>query len=560
MAKIRVLPEKMVNLIAAGEVVERPASVVKELLENSIDAGATQIIIEIKGDGREMIKVSDNGEGMSEEDALLAFKRHATSKIEDADDLEQIATLGFRGEALPSIADVSHVEMVTRAEGQEVATKVVVIGGRIDSVEKASRAVGTTVKVSNLFFNTPARARFLKSKATEIRHSTQIVATHAMSHYWIGMKLIRDKNVILSLPPCESIEERVNEIFGKGFAESSIAFDLADETIHVYGFLSKPDNARSSSGLLSIFVNSRPVECRSILRAICSAYGSSLQPNRYPTGVVMIDIDPHEVDVNVHPTKRQIRFRREAEVSSFIERAIKSALTSTKVIPPLIKPSQQPTQPPSPSRPLLASQPLLVMESKQTYHQGTPEITPIAQIRDSYILAQSASDFYLIDQHAAHERILYEQAQRNLEGQSPTVQKLLFPFQIEVTPQEDEVIKEFWAQIAGIGFEVREFGKRTYLVEAVPAVLKEGQQKTLLTDMIDEVIETRSRSSDTNHMLAAAFACKAAIKAGSKLSDQEIQMLIEQLFRSRMPFFCPHGRPTMIKLSWLEIERRFLRR
>lgn len=548
----------MVNLIAAGEVVERPASVVKELLENSIDAGATQISIEIKGDGREMIRVSDNGEGMSEEDVILAFKRHATSKITGLEDLERITTLGFRGEALPSIADVSHVEMISRSADDELATRIVVIGGKIDSIEKTSRSVGTTVKVSNLFFNTPARARFLKSRPTETRHSTHIVTTHAISHYWIGIKLTRDKSVILSLPPCESIEDRVNEIFGKGFAESSIAFDLADETIHVYGFLSTPEQARASSGLLSIFVNSRPVECRPILKAVCSAYGTALQPNRYPTGIVMIDIDPLEVDVNVHPTKRQIRFRREDEVSTFIERAIKSALTSTKVIPPLIKPASQTTKPPAPS--LLAKQPLLVMETRQAYQPKLVEISAIAQIRDSYILAQSTSDFYLIDQHAAHERILYEQAQKNIEGQAPTVQKLLFPFQVEVTPQEEEVLKEFKTEIARIGFEIREFGKRTYLVEAVPAVLKESQQRSLLTDMIDEVIETRSRSSDTKHMLAAAFACKAAVKSGSRLSNQEIQSLLEDLFGCRMPFFCPHGRPTMIKLSWQEIERRFLRR
>lgn len=560
MAKIRVLPDKMVNLIAAGEVVERPASVVKELVENSIDAGATQISIEIKGDGREMIKVSDNGEGMCEEDVKLAFERHATSKIIAPNDLDQITTLGFRGEALPSIANVAHVEMISRCAGEELATKAVVIGGKIDSVEKTSRSVGTTVKVSNLFFNTPARARFLKSKATEIRHSTQIVATHAMSHYWIGIRLLRDRNVISSLPPCESIEERVNEIFGKGFAESSIAFDLADETVHIYGFLSRPDNARRSSGLLSIFVNSRPVECRAIVRAVCSAYGSSLQANRYPTGIVMIDLDPTEIDVNVHPTKRQIRFRREPEVSSFVERAIKSALTSTKIVPPLIKPASHPTKLQFPSQPLLASEPLLVREARQAYQHKAIEVSPIAQIRDSYILAQSINDFYLIDQHAAHERILYEQAYKNLEGQSATVQKLLFPFQVEVTPQEEEVIKEFGTEIAKIGFEVREFGKRTYLVEAVPAVLKENQQKTLLADMIDEIIETRSKSPDTAHMLAAAFACKSAVKAGTRLGEQEIQMLLEQLFCCKMPFFCPHGRPTMIKLSWQEIERRFLRK
>lgn len=565
MPKIRILPNNIVNLIAAGEVVDRPSSVVKELIENSIDAGANQIAIEIKGDGRELIRVTDNGIGMTEEDALLAFERHATSKIASADDLDCIKTMGFRGEALPSIASVSEVEMITRSAEDEVATRLVVIGGKVTTVEKTSRTVGTTVRVKNLFFNAPARAKFLKSRATEMRHVTRVVATHALSHYWIGMRLMRDRRIILSLPPVETIEERIGGILGGGFTENAIVLNVADEQIRVYGFLSRPEDARSSSGFLSIFVNARPVESRPILRSICAAYGTMLPANRYPTGVVMIDIDPREIDANVHPTKRQIRFRREKEVGDFIHRAVASALASRKMIPPLVRPARpqpgkpKPTEPP----PLLGKKPILVAETRKTYSPDSSrvgQVQPIAQIKDAYILAQSEADFYLIDQHAAHERVLYEQAYRSLETGQPDAQKLLFPHQIEVTPEEEEVIDEHLERITRMGFELRKFGKRTYVVEAVPAHLKESQHRTILRDMIDEAIEIRSRTSDVNHMLAAAFACKAALKAGDRMSDQEIRALLDQLFSSRMPFSCPHGRPTMIRLSWEEIERRFMRR
>ncbi len=565
MAKIKVLPEKIINLIAAGEVVERPSSVVKELIENSIDAGADQITVEIKGDGRELIKVTDNGTGMTQEDALLAFERHATSKISSSDDLNHIATLGFRGEALPSIASVAEVEMITQTSDEDMATRIVVIGGKVTSVEKTSRPVGTTVKVKNLFFNAPARARFLKSKATEMRHVTRVVATHALSHYWIGMRLIRDRRIILSLPAVETIEDRIGGVLGRGFTEGALVLNVADENIRVYGFLSRPEKARSSSGFLSIFVNSRPVESRPVLRAICKAYGTMLPANRYPTGVVMIDIDPREIDVNVHPAKRQIRFRREREVADFLRRAVASALTSRKMIPPLVSPDKRsksrtkPSEPP----PLLGKKPILIAESSKTYKAEAPRtsfVQPIAQIKDSYILAQSEADFYLIDQHAAHERVLYEEAYENLKGAEPSAQKLLFPHQIEVTPEEEEVIDEHLKLISRMGFDLRKFGKRTYVVEAVPAHLKESQHKTILRDMIDEVIEIRSRTSDVNHMLAAAYACKAAVKAGDHMNDEEIRALLDRLFSSRMPFSCPHGRPTMIRLSWEEIERRFMRR
>ena len=565
MPKIRILPNNIVNLIAAGEVVDRPSSVVKELIENSIDAGANQIAIEIKGDGRELIRVTDNGIGMTEEDALLAFERHATSKIASADDLDCIKTMGFRGEALPSIASVSEVEMITRSAEDEVATRLVVIGGKVTTVEKTSRTVGTTVRVKNLFFNAPARAKFLKSRATEMRHVTRVVATHALSHYWIGMRLMRDRRIILSLPPVETIEERIGGILGGGFTENAIVLNVADEQIRVYGFLSRPEDARSSSGFLSIFVNARPVESRPILRSICAAYGTMLPANRYPTGVVMIDIDPREIDVNVHPTKRQIRFRREKEVGDFIHRAVASALASRKMIPPLVRPARpQPGKPKATDPPpLLGKKPILVAETRKTYSPDSSRVSqvqPIAQIKDAYILAQSEADFYLIDQHAAHERVLYEQAYRSLETGQPDAQKLLFPHQIEVTPEEEEVIDEHLERITRMGFELRKFGKRTYVVEAVPAHLKESQHRTILRDMIDEAIEIRSRTSDVNHMLAAAFACKAALKAGDRMSDEEIRALLDQLFSSRMPFSCPHGRPTMIRLSWEEIERRFMRR
>ncbi len=558
----------MVNMIAAGEVVDRPSSVVKELVENAIDAGATEITVEIKGDGRELIKVSDNGVGLTEDDAVVAFKRHATSKVTSVDDLDRITTMGFRGEALPSIASVSELELLTRPQDDDVATLLVLRGGKLDEQSKASRAPGTSIKVMNLFYNAPARAKFLKSKATELRHITRTFATHAMSHYWITMKLIRDRRVILSLPRVESIEERVGGILGRNFGESSISVNVSNEYLQLGGFLSRPEEARSSSGHISVFVNSRPVESKTILGAIRAAYGNTLRRNRYPTGVVLISLDPAEVDINVHPTKRQVRFRREREVADFVRRAVQSAMTSRKMVPPLIAPLQGRPRTDAPVRPhpveIHSKEGILIRHPQPRYDvvkgkSGT-EVTPIVQIKNSYVLAESEAEFYLVDQHAAHERVLYEEAKAHLKGSDPVAQKLLFPETLEVTPEEEDVIDEHLDGIRKMGFDLRKFGKRTYVVEAVPASLKEAMRKSILTDLVDEFIETRSQSDDMHHLLAAAFACKAAIKAGDRLSVEETRSLLDRLFSTRMPFACPHGRPTMIRLSWEEIERRFLRR
>ncbi len=565
MPKIKVLPQEIVNLIAAGEVVDRPSSVVKELIENSIDAMSSRIVVEIKGDGRHLIRVVDDGIGMTEEDAILAFERHATSKIFSHADLEHITTLGFRGEALPSIASVSNVELITRSKEDELATCIRVSGGKIVEVEKTTRQVGTTVTVTNLFYNAPARAKFLKSRSTEIRHITRTFATHAISHYWISMKLVRDRKTILSLPSVESVEERIGGILGKSFGETSIPIDFSDEYIRLAGFLSRPEDARATTGLISIFVNRRPVESRTILRAICEAYGTLLKRNRYPTGVIMIEIDPAEVDFNIHPAKKQVKFRRESDVWNFVKRAVQSALTSKKMIPPLLKADKK-VEPPLPTKQasLLSKEKVLVAESKRDYTIPQPEeavgVVPIVQLKNSYILAQSNDEFYLIDQHAAHERVLYEEARANLEGQPPVVQKLLFGETINVTPEEEEVIDENIDQIRKMGFDIRKFGKRTYVVEAIPVTIKESARTAILVEIVDDIIESRSKGEDMKHLLAAAFACKAAIKAGERLSDEEVASLIERLFSTRMPFACPHGRPTMIRFSWEEIERRFLRR
>lgn len=574
MAKIKVLDPKVVNMIAAGEVVDRPSSVIKELVENSIDAQASHITVETKGEGRELIRVTDDGVGMAEEDAVVAFERHATSKISAPDDLEAIKTLGFRGEALASIASVSEVELLTRTETDDLATKVILRGGRVEEVAKTTRPLGTTVKITNLFYNAPARAKFLKSKATEVRHVVKTFATHAISHYWIAMRLVRDRKVILSLPAADSIEERVGSILGRSFGENSIPVNVSDEYIQICGFLSRPEEARTSSGYISVFVNRRPVDNKMIVRAVCDAYGHTLARNRYPTGVILINIDPAEADFNVHPTKREVRFRRERDVREVVLRAAASALTSRKMIPPLIarpaSPARHDSRAPIRPIPLFGEAKVLVSEARPQYRvrgggraEGpeTPaEVIPIVQIKNSYILAESREEFYVIDQHAAHERVLYEEAKRHIEGADPVMQELLFPETIEVTPEEEDVIDEHFDKLRSVGFDLRKFGKRTYVIEAVPAALKQGDKKRVLAEIVDEVIENRRESHDINHLLAAAVACKAAIKAGDKINDDEMRSLVQRLFASRMPLACPHGRPTMIRLSWDEIERRFLRK
>ena len=569
---IKVLDPRVVNMIAAGEVVDRPSSVVRELVENSIDAQASLIAVETKGEGRELIKVSDDGVGISEGDAVIAFERHATSKISSPEDLETVATMGFRGEALASIASVSEVEMVTRTADDAVATKVVLRGGKVEDVTKTTGPVGTTIKVSNLFFNAPARARFLKSRVTESRHIANTFARHAMSHYWIAMRLTKDRKVVLNLPAADSIEARVGNILGRNFGESSIPVNVSDEQIQLCGFLSRPEEARTSSGYISIFVNRRPVENKMILRAICDAYGTTLLRNRYPTGVILITIDPLEADFNVHPAKREVRFHRDRDVRDFVVRAVASALTSRRMIPPLIvaRPAAARPGPRAPIKPvpLFDKSKILVSDVSRKYRaraeeqrpQPASQVMPIVQIKNSYILAESSEEFYLIDQHAAHERVLYEEVRSHLEGTQPVIQEVLFPEVLEVTPEEEDAIEENAERIGRVGFVLRKFGKRTYVIEAVPATLKDGEKRRVLTEIIDEVIENRRESEDIDHLLAAAVACKAAIKAGDKMSDEEIDSLVERLFKTRMPLACPHGRPTMIRLSWDEIERRFLRK
>jgi len=571
MSEVRILPDRMINLIAAGEVVDRPYSVVKELIENAIDAGANHIGVEIKGDGRQLIRVIDDGAGMSEEDATLAFERYATSKVKSVDDLDNINTMGFRGEALPAIAGVSEIDLVTRRAEDDFATRVVIRGGKIDEVSKASREPGTTMSVANLFFNAPARAKFLKTRATEIRHITRTFATHAMSHHWISMKLIRDRKVVLSLPAVDSVEQRMGGILGKNFGENSIPVDFADEYIQLCGFLSRPEEARATRGQTSIFINRRPVDSPMLFSAVRDAYGTLLKKSRYPTGIILIDISPREVDFNVHPSKKEVKFRRGREVRQFVYRAVQSALTSRRMIPPII------TRPPEGKRHaarrparrepinLKSNEGILVSEARPAYKPRVEElpaaeVSAIVQLKNSYILAQSAEEFYLIDQHAAHERVLYEEVKARLDGKDPTAQKLLFPETVEVSPEEEEVIDEHIEDIKRVGFDIRKFGDRTYVVEAVPALLREGAKEAILAEIVDEIIDLRSGSEDMKHVIAASVACKAALKAGDRLNDEEVDSLISRLFETRMPFACPHGRPTMIRLSWEEIERRFLRR
>jgi DNA mismatch repair protein MutL len=392
-----------------------------------------------------------------------------------------------------------------------------------------------------------------------------------MSHHWISMKLIRDRKTVLSLPAVESVEQRMGGILGKNFGENSIAIDFADEYIQICGFLSRPDEARSTRGQTSIFINRRPVESRLLFSAIRDAYGTMLKKNRYPTGIILIDISPREVDFNVHPAKKEVKFRRDREVRHSVYRAVQTALTSRRMVPPIIArpPAErkQAARRPAPREPisLKSNENILVSEPKPRYRhepERVPgrDVTAIVQLKSSYILAQSAEEFYLIDQHAAHERVIYEEVRARLEGKDPTAQKLLFPETVEVTPEEEEVIDEHLEEIKQVGFDIRKFGRRTYVVEAVPALMREAARNTALGEIVDEVIETRSESEDMKHVIAAAVACKAALKAGDKLNDEEIDSLIGRLFESRMPFACPHGRPTMIRLSWEEIERRFLRR
>jgi len=577
---IRELPETVANKIAAGEVIERPASVVKELVENSIDAGASRIEIQLQDGGRKLVRVSDDGCGMDAEDVAMCFRSHATSKLRTSNDLFFITTLGFRGEALPSIGAVAQVRLVSRLRGSEAAHEITVEGGRLGEPKAAGAPEGTTVEVRNLFFNTPARRKFLRSARTELGHVLDVVTRIALPHEHIHFIVSNDGRTLVNAPPAQGRRARVAAFVGAELAEELLDVEGGEGPLRVEGLAGPPALSRGSTAMQFIFLNRRYVRDRALSSAIRQAYEGLLLPGRHPVLFLFLQIDPREVDFNVHPTKIEVRFRQGRRVYSCVLGALRAALGAADLAPKLEpvptswdQVRRAPTPGSPPASPLPFSEPPVHLEEARTQPRAVPTSpdpfsaagtqAPFLQVHNSYIIEETPEGFRVIDQHALHERILYEELLARSERAGVESQQLLMPEVVELSAAESAVAAEAVEALRAFGFDVREFGERTLAVHAVPSLLADCDPGQLLHDVIEELgKEGEARSVEAQRRrLARAVACKAAVKAGERLRESEIEALLARRDAlGEKAETCPHGRPTSLVFSLEEMERRFKRK
>lgn len=674
---IRVLDKDTINKIAAGEVIERPASVVKELVDNALDSGATDIRIEVEKGGKELVLIRDNGCGMSRKDAVLSFEKHATSKLEKVEDLESVSTMGFRGEALSSIASVARVELVTRPREKLEGTKVVIEGGKVEEISDTGTAPGTSVQVRDLFYNIPARRKYLKGDRTELAHITDIVMNLALGNPEISFTLLSEGKALLRNPGSKELFNTVVNLLGPETARSMLPLSEngTTGTAGVRGYVSKPELTRGGPDQLFLFVNSRPVTSRALNAAIKLGYYTKVPKGRYPVAVISLILDPREVDVNVHPRKTEVRFSREKEVCETVTLAVEKALSEHELVPEMREKrqktvqqafvdsatgkmetgknseqnskqnskqnSEQSSKQNSPEPPflrattpeeLLESSRETVKEKNETYsypvrdtekrlrrserlleelapknekYEGEKEraveeekreekegeenlgekeekkeekilkssasstsdpstsaplegLRVIGQVSKLYILAEKAGDLVIIDQHAAHERILYEQIRKMKKAR---VQELITPVTIELTPKEKVLMEEYIPFLEEYGFGVSEFGDNTYVVTFVPEIFGRLGDPELVHDIISDVLAAGKVKNETgvSEKLCKTLACRAAIKGGATCSIRQMEELLEQLKKTENPYSCPHGRPTIITFTREELDRMFAR-
>ncbi len=687
MGKIHVLPERVANQIAAGEVVERPASVVKELLENALDAGSTRIRIQVEAGGKKLIQITDNGCGMVRDDAMLAFERHATSKIKDTDDLLSISTLGFRGEALPSIASVARLHLETRAEEEAAGTVLEINGGKMIRVEEAGLPLGTSITVRDLFFNTPARKKFLRSESTELSHIASLVTHYALAHPERHFELHSATNALLVAPPVAGHRERVYQVFGRETldqliplaamqpleriglpqpppwrrgAETSVresaegedevsrtgvsaAHDFGEVRLH--GFVSKPEIQKLNRNSIFIFVNGRLIRDRLIQHAITEAYRNILPPTVFPVVLLFIDMPTAEVDVNVHPSKTEVRFRQQRVLHDFVRESVRAALMKARPVPQFLteigaQPSaspglsspgltnssisqgahsgdglqrapwrdlyepaaaagftlQAPAVPATTARlefeggiaveanaevslarapeaticPTISQQPIPdhgcappIPQEPQTAPtlESLRTLRPLGQIRNSFILAVNEDGLWIIDQHVAHERVLFEKVLRQRSAQQVESQRLLMPLVIELTPAQQAIFSDIAEELAHNGFEAEPFGARSVAVKVAPA----GVDAAQIEHMLNEIFEQLTREDQAINLeavrtrIAASIACHAAIKVNMPLEQNKMEWLLAELAKTVHPMTCPHGRPVVLRYSMQDIQKAFKR-
>ncbi len=558
---IKALDPQVVARIAAGEVVERPASVVKELVENSLDAGSSQISVEVRGGGVSLIRVTDNGVGILSGEVELAFDRYATSKVEKLEDLESISSLGFRGEALPSIAAVAEVDMVTCAAGEKAGIYLGLRDGAISARRSQGRSQGTTVTVANLFRKIPARLKFLKSVATENSHIANVVSQYALAFPEVRFSLLIDGRVALKTPGSGRLLDSIVEVYGVEVAKDMI--ELRGEPVApsplVAGMVGSPKVSRSGRGNLSFFVNRRWVNSRLLAKAVEEAYHGLLMVGKHPIAVINISLPAQEVDVNIHPTKSEVKFSNERLVFGSVHRAVRQALLGGLPVPRIEELAVAYESPPPPSQVLLPSDrggiTAPAPPAPESPTSPLPVLRVLGQLANSYIVAEGPDGLYLIDQHAAHERILFEKIEQQRSQREVEVQGLLEPVTLEVSPRQEAMLKTHYQDLAEFGFSIEPFGDRTFLVRALPALLHDKDWAGMLRELLDSLAE--GDKGNWAEGVAISMACHSAVRAGQALTDAEMRELVRQLEQSTNPRTCPHGRPTMIHLSSGQLKREF---
>ncbi len=649
MGRIHVLSESVANKIAAGEVVERPASVVKELLENSLDAGSTRIKIQVEAGGKKLIQITDNGCGMVRDDALLAFERHATSKIKSADDLLSVATLGFRGEALPSIASVSRLHLETRAPDEDSGTVIEINGGKIFKVEEAGLPAGTSITVRDLFFNTPARKKFLKAESTELSHIASLVTHYALAHSDKHFELHSATNAILVAPPVAGSSERVYQVFGKDVLDQLIPVAAMQPLAHVglpqpppwrrqqeeddedrapvepgemrvHGFISKPEIQKLNRNSIYVFVNGRLIRDRLIQHALTEAYRNILPPTVYPVVLLFLELPSGEVDVNVHPSKTEVRFRQQSVMHDFVRDSVRAALMKARPVPqfmaeinahPTASPSLTPgarfaagesalqgfaLQAPSPPTVTerfsfgtagiavdgnaalsLVRAPEVVSDVIENDSCAPPlpedaeaqgdlgpslaSLKPLGQIRESFILAVNHEGLWIVDQHVAHERVLFEKVLKQRVVQKVESQRLLMPLVLELTPAQQAAFAEISEELNQNGFEAEPFGARSVAIKIAPAGVDAAQIEHMLHELLDQFSreEQALNMEKVRTRIAASIACHAAIKVNMPLQQNKMEWLLAELSKTECPMSCPHGRPVVLRYSMKDIQKAFKR-
>jgi DNA mismatch repair protein MutL len=654
MGRIHVLSEDVANKIAAGEVVERPASVVKELLENALDAGATRIRVNIEGGGKKLIQIIDNGCGMVRDDAMLAFERHATSKLLRAEDLLSVATLGFRGEALPSIASVSRLRLETRAADEPSGTVIEIAGGKILKIDEAGLPLGTSISVRDLFFNTPARKKFLKAESTELSHIASLVTHYALAHPDKHWELHSLTNAMLIAPPVKDHSDRIYQVFGRETLDQLLPLaatipleriglpkpppwakrddEEPDEVINgelrIHGFVSKPEIQKLNRNSIFIFVNGRLIKDRLVQHALTDAYRNILPTTVYPVVLLFLEMPFTEVDVNVHPSKTEVRFRQQTFIHDFIRDSVRATLMKARPVPqfvtemyaqPKASPSLAPAvamapdrefalaaqEPPPMPQALGFSGPVIDLDGnaavavarfpRQTFGGTVQAIHPAAamvipqeaercapaipdeealselpeigslkalgQVRESFILATNSHGMWIIDQHAAHERVLFERVLAQRLAGAVETQRLLMPLIVELTPSQHAVFAEISDELQRNGFEAEPFGTRTIAVKTAPAGVQSAEIERLLNELLEQ-FEREDRALSLEQIrgrIAASIACHAAIKVNMPLEQTKMDWLLSELAKTQCPMTCPHGRPVTLRYSLKDIQKAFKR-